>query len=350
MDDTQGMIDRVSEAASSRRLLALRGGNTKSFYGREPVGEPLVTSNHTGIVSYEPTELVITVRSGTRVTEIESVLQGQRQMLAFEPPRFGDQATLGGTIACGFSGPRRAFAGSARDFVLGVRIVNGRGEDLHFGGQVMKNVAGYDVSRLMVGAMGTLGLLLEVSLKVMPAPRMEKTLVLEVKTDKAMDLQNKWSGKPSPISGTCHHGSLMHIRLSGSEKGVLSAQRGIGGEEIEEDGRFWSMLREQRHGFFNNKGTLWRISVPPATPDLGFGGDCLMEWNGALRWLVDETRAEALREIVIRAGGHAVMFRGENREQAFHPLQGTLLKLHKNMKKAFDPEGILNPGRMYADI
>ncbi len=350
MDDTRNLTDRVLAAVSASRSLSIQGGNTKAFYGRLPVGEPLIISSHRGIVDYEPTELVISARSGTPVAEIESVLAEQQQMLAFEPPRFGDQATLGGTIACGFSGPRRPFAGSARDFVLGVRMVNGRGEDLRFGGQVMKNVAGYDVSRLMVGAMGTLGLILEVSLKVLPVPRVERTLLLEVDSDKAIDIQKKWFRKPSPISATCHHGGLLHIRLSGSEKGVLGAQQEIGGEVIDEDGSFWTALKEHRHEYFNNAGNLWRLSVPPATPDLGLSGPCLTEWSGALRWLISDAPGHVIREAVSGAGGHAVSFRGGSREQTFHPLRGVLLRLHENTKKAFDPSGIFNPGRMYEAI
>jgi glycolate oxidase FAD binding subunit len=350
VDDSRGLTDRVLAASSASRPLSIQGGNTKAFYGRQPAGEPLITSNHRGIVDYEPTELVITARSGTLLAEIESVLAEHQQMLAFEPPRFGQQATLGGTIACGFSGPRRPFAGSARDFVLGVRMVNGRGEDLRFGGRVMKNVAGYDVSRLMVGAMGTLGLMLEISLKVLPAPRIERTLVLEVGADKAVDIQNKWSRKPSPISATCQHEGLLHIRLSGSEKGVFSAQQELGGEVMDDDDGFWSALKEHHHEYFNNAGNLWRLSVPPATPDLGLSGACLTEWSGALRWLISDAPGHAIREAASAAGGHAISFRGGSREQTFHPLQGVLLELHENTKKAFDPNGIFNPGRMYENF
>lgn len=350
-DQSQLLIDAVRQAVESGKPVSVRGGNTKAFYGRPQTGEPLEVSSHTGIVSYEPTELVITARSGTLVSEIESALREQRQMLAFEPPCFGAQATLGGTIGCGLSGPRRPFAGSVRDFLLGVRMANGRGEDLSFGGQVMKNVAGYDVSRLMAGSMGTLGLLLEASLKVLPVPRQECTLIRETDRDGAIEFQRLWSRTPSPISGTCHSGTLLHIRLSGSETGVASARSKIGGESLEDGESFWCRLREQEHEFFRNPGRLWRLSIPPASAEPNLGGESLMEWNGALRWVMSDAPAVAVREAAVEAGGHATLFRNDDSEEdVFHPLKSHVRKLHEKMKLAFDPKGIFNPGRMYQGI
>ena len=349
-DSAQELINAVKRALDSNTTLCITGGNTKSFYGRDPVGEPLLTTIHRGIVNYEPSELVITARSGTPLADIELTLAEQKQMLAFEPPSFGKQATLGGTVACGLSGPRRPYVGAVRDFVLGVRMVNGRGEELKFGGQVMKNVAGYDVSRLMVGALGTLGVLLDISLKVLPIPVMECTLVFEVGHAQALELQNTWAAKPLPISATCHTDELLHVRLSGSEKGILAAQKQLGGEQVQGADEFWRNLKEHRHDFFKQTETLWRISVPPATPALNVSGPCLVEWNGGLRWLKSDIPGQSIRTTIDAVGGHATLFRGGDRENVFHPLQPTVSKLHKNLKTAFDPSGILNPGRMYEGV
>ncbi len=351
VDRSRELIDAVTASIESGKPLSIRGGNTKAFFGGPQTGEPLEMSGHSGMVSYEPTELVITAQSGTLVSEIESTLKEQRQMLPFEPPCFGERATVGGAIGCGLSGPRRPYAGSVRDFVLGTRIVNGRGEDLRFGGQVMKNVAGYDVSRLMVGSMGTLGLLLEVSLKVLPAPRSECTLMLEADRDGALEFQQRWSQRPSPISGTCHSGGLLHVRLSGSETGVASAKSKIGGDTLDDGDAFWTRLREHDHEFFKGAGRLWRLSIPQASPDPDLHGDSLMEWNGALRWVISDSPADRIRTAAAEAGGHATLFRNGGAEtEAFHPLSGSLLKLHKKVKRAFDPKGIFNPGRMYRGL
>lgn len=349
-DSAQDLIGAVKHAFDSNTTLRIEGGNTKSFYGRHSIGEPLSTQAHNGILDYAPSELVLTARSGTLLADIESTLAEQKQMLAFEPPHFGAQATLGGTIACGFSGPRRPYVGAARDFTLGVRMINGRGEDLKFGGQVMKNVAGYDLSRLMVGSMGTLGLLLDISLKVLPVPKMERTLVFEADHAQALDLQNKWSKKALPISATCHAAGLLHVRLSGSEKGVVAAQNHLGGEQIESIDEFWRDLREHRHDFFKQQETLWRISVPPATPTLNISGEFLIEWSGALRWLTSDVSVQNIRATADSAGGHATLFRGGDRESVFHPLHPSVLKLHQNLRNAFDPAGVFNPGRMYEDV
>lgn len=349
-DSAQDLIAAVKSACDRKAALRLHGGNTKDFYGREPYGEPISVLSHSGIVDYAPTELVITARGGTRLTEIESALVEHKQMLAFEPPSFGSEATLGGTIASGLSGPRRPYVGAARDFTLGIRMINGRGEDLKFGGKVMKNVAGYDVSRLLVGSMGTLGVLLEISLKVLPAPKVEQTLMFELEQDQALALQNDWARKPSPISATSYSEGVLHIRLSGSEKGVKAARARLGGEKIDHGRKHWHDIREQRHKFFSQTGPLWRVSVPPTAPTLNSSGSALLEWSGALRWLITDTPAPKIRAEVDKLGGHAVLFRGGDRGNAFHPLATGVHKLHENLKKAFDPMGVLNPGRMYEGI
>ncbi len=348
-DRADELQQAVRRALAQGRPLALTGGGSKGFYGGEPVGEPLSVSGHTGVVNYEPRELVLTARAGTPLEEIESLLAGEGQMLAFEPPRFGAGATLGGTVACGLSGPRRPWSGAVRDFVLGVRMINGRGERLRFGGEVMKNVAGYDVSRLMCGALGTLGLLLEVSLKVLPRPEAEVTLVQERGEEEAIELMNRWSGEPLPLSAACHDGLHLHVRLSGSPTAVAAARRRLGGDPMEDGERFWESLREQRHPFFQGNKPLWRLSVPAATPPLALPGRQLVDWGGAQRWLVSDVPVEEIRHQAAAVGGSATSFRGGDRGHAFHPLPAPLKRLQRRIKRAFDPRGIFNPGRLYPE-
>jgi glycolate oxidase FAD binding subunit len=280
-------------------------------------------------------------------------------MLAFEPPHFArsGQATFGGMIAAGFSGPRRQTAGALRDFVLGVKIVDGRGEALSFGGQVMKNVAGYDVSRLMAGSLGTLGLILEASLKVLPLPVAEATLWLELPESKAIETLNKWGGKPLPISASAWTGEELGVRLSGASAAVKAAREEIGGELVDpaQAERFWAGIREHTDPFFGNPienaAPLWRISVPSATPPLKLQGEQMIEWGGALRWLFSQADARTIRDAARRVGGHATLFRGDDKfAGAFHPLSPALMKIHRELKREFDPHGIFNRGRMYPDL
>jgi glycolate oxidase FAD binding subunit len=350
-DMTETLRERVLAAAAERTPLRIRGGGTKDFYGGPLAGEPLDTRDHAGIVAYEPTELVVTVRAGTPLAELEAILAEQGQMLAFEPPHFGARATVGGCLAAGLSGPRRATAGAVRDFVLGVKLLDGKGEVLRFGGQVMKNVAGYDVSRLMAGALGTLGLLLEVSLKVLPKPAAEATLRLEMPQGAAIETMNRWAGQPLPVSATCWEGGLLTVRLSGARAAVAAAEARIGGEPLPDGEAFWRAVREQSHGFFAAGATLWRLSVPSKTPLLALPGPQLVEWGAALRWLTLDGPASVVREAAARAGGHATLFRGGDKTAgAFQPLPAPLMGLHRNLKRAFDPQGIFNPGRLYPDL
>lgn len=350
-DISSRLLDSVCEANDTGNALCIRGGNSKTFYGRAVAGEPLDVAAHRGIVNYQPTELVISARAGTLLSELEQALDAQQQMLAFEPPHYGDGATLGGTIACNLSGPRRACAGAARDFVLGSRIINGTGEILSFGGEVMKNVAGYDVSRLMCGALGTLGVLLDVSLKVLPRPQAETTLSLQLGDRDALRKMHGWAQQPLPVSATCYDGSSLYIRLSGTQGAVSAARKLIGGEELPDGGRFWRRLREQRHAFFSTQQTLWRLSLASATPPLSVPGKWLYEWGGALRWLVSDAAPQTIRAAAESVGGHATLFRGGDHGGAvFHPLPDGLMQVHKKLKQAFDPNGIFNPGRMYPDI
>jgi glycolate oxidase FAD binding subunit len=345
--------DRIRSAAAEKRPLRLRGGGTKDFYGQALDGEALDTRAYAGIVAYEPTELVITARCGTPLAELEAVLRVEGQHLAFEPPHFGPGATVGGMVAAGLSGPRRQCAGAVRDFVLGVRMLDGRGDDLSFGGQVMKNVAGYDVSRPMAGSMGTLGLILEVSLKVPPLPFAEATLKLEMPEDKAIGMLNHWGGKPLPISACAWTGGDLALRLSGAASAVDAARETIGGESIEpgQAQRFWLGIREQTDPFFRTDKPLWRLSVPSVTPALALPGEQLIEWGGSLRWLASNADARTIREAAAQAGGHATLFRAIDKGAGvFTPLAPALAKIHRKLKQAFDPAGVFNPGRMYPDL
>jgi len=345
--------DRIRSAAAAKQPLRPRGGGTKDFYGQALQGEVLDTRDYTGIVAYEPTELVITVRCGTPLADLEAALRAQGQQLAFEPPHFGPGATVGGMVAAGLSGPRRQAAGAVRDFVLGVRMLDGRGDDLSFGGQVMKNVAGYDVSRPMAGSLGTLGLILEVSLKVPPLPFAEASLKLELPQDKAIEMLNHWGGKPLPISACAWSDGGLTLRLSGAASAIKTAREVIGGElmETEQAERFWLAIREQTDDFFQGDKPLWRLSLPSVAPPLALPGEQLIEWGGSLRWLASNADARTIREAAAQAGGHATLFRAADKSAGvFAPLLPAVATIHRNLKRAFDPAGIFSAGRMYPDL
>lgn len=349
------VVERLSEtiraAGATRQPLRIRGGGSKDFYGGDLRGEVLGTRSYRGIIDYDPTELILTARCGTPLSEIESTVQAQGQMLGFEPPHFGEDATLGGCLAAGLSGPRRAFAGAARDFVLGVRLLDGKGTDLHFGGRVMKNVAGFDLSRLCVGALGTLGVLLEVSFKTLPLPRAETTLRFGMTQAQAIERMNAWAGQPLSISATCHIAGYLFIRLSGALPAVEAARKKLGGDAIPDAQRFWNSIREHDLDFFRSTPRLWRFSVRPTSPRLEVPGIQVLEWNGALRWVASEIDAETMRDAAAQAGGHATLFRANEKiGSPFQSLPPSLHALHKRLKTVFDPYGILNPGRLYPDL
>lgn len=360
----QAVINQYQEiictAAENKTPLCIHGGNTKQFYGNATSVQYTTSVDATvycGIVDYDPAELVMTARAGTRLSELEAALEQQGQMLAFEPPHFGVLATLGGCVAAGLSGPRRAATGSVRDFVLGVRMLNGKGEDLHFGGRVMKNVAGYDVSRLMVGALGTLGLLLEISFKVLPKPTVEMTFCMSIDEKAAIDKMNRWAGQSLSISATCYRNNKLFFRISGVESAVKATRLKLGGEELqgEEGTLFWQSIREQTDRFFriDKNKNLWRLSIASNTAPLSLFGDQLIEWNGGLRWLVCDSEGDSqlIYRVAENAGGHATLFRGHSVSHGvFHPLSPTILKIHRALKEKFDPAGILNPGRLYPEL
>lgn len=345
---------QVLDAAESARKLCIRGSGSKIFYGGAEQGELLDVSANRGIVAYEPTELVVTARAGTPLAELQAALAAKGQGLAFEPPNFGPGATVGGMVATGLSGPRRQAVGAVRDFVLGVKLLDGKGVLLSFGGQVMKNVAGYDVARLMVGSLGTLGVLLEVSLKVLPLPVAEKSLRFAMHESDALKSLNLWGGKPLPISASAWRDGALTLRLSGAAAAVSAAAQILGGEVVADADAdaFWASLREQRHAFFSGEAPLWRVSVPSVAPPQRLG-PTLIEWGGALRWLrgVD---APAIRAAAEQAGGHATLFRADDvlkvSAGVFQPLSAPLARIHRNLKDAFDPHGVFNHGRMYPNF
>ena len=350
-DRTAELQAELRAALADNRPLAIRGGGSKAFYGREVTGRPLGVSGHSGVVSYEPTELVVTVRAGTRLAELEALLAEHGQRLAFEPPHFGEGATVGGMVATGLAGPRRPWGGAVRDAVLGARILNGVGEELRFGGEVMKNVAGYDLSRLMVGSLGVLGVLLDVSLKVLPVPAARTTRVLELGPGQALERLAEWGRQPLPITGAVHSGGRLHVRLAGNASAVAEAGERIGGEELVDGGAFWADLREQRLAFFTGETPLWRLSLPPAVMQPDLPGEWLIDWGGAQRWLRSDAWAGTIHAAAREAGGHAALFRGGDRGgEVFAPLSTPLLRVHRNLKRALDPHGLFNPGRMYKEL
>ncbi|MGR9087877.1 MAG: glycolate oxidase subunit GlcE [Gammaproteobacteria bacterium] len=349
-DQTHELQEAVGHALAAGTPLMINGGGSKFFYGRETGGAPLNVKQHCGIINYQPSELVVTARSGTLLSELRQTLMEEGQMFAFEPPCFAETATLGGTVACGLSGSRRPFAGSVRDCVLGCKIINGKAEVLSFGGEVIKNVAGYDISRLMAGAMGTLGVLLEISLKVMPLPAAELTCCIEMPESEAIARMSDLAGGPFPVTGLSHDGQLLYIRLSGAEKAVHAAARKIGGDGESVDSSYWHALNEQKHGFFQTDQNLWRLCLPPATKPLPLAGQCYHDWGGGLRWLRSDEPAGRIFSAAEQALGHAILFKGKDRAgDVFHPLTGKLKELNANVKRAFDPLGLFNSQRMYRD-
>ena len=352
-DVAHSLQERVKSAAAARAPLVIRAGGTKDFFGNraDVTHEVLDPRAYCGLLDYEPTELAITACSGTPLAEIEAALEKHNQMLAFEPPCFGPAATLGGVVASGLAGPRRMSSGAVRDFVLGATLLDGRGNVLTFGGKVMKNVAGYDVSRALAGSLGTLGIILNVSLKVVPRPAAEQTLQFALAESEAIQRTNAWAGQPLPVSATAWVDGVLSVRVSGSNAGVRAACAKLGGDPISPAAGFWNQLREQTHAFFTSTdaATVWRLSVPPTTPPLDLGAT-LIEWRGGQRWICSTAPAAEIRGRAEAAGGHATAFRNANGIEVFHPLSPALEQIHRRLKDEFDPAGLFNPGRMFARL
>lgn len=345
-------IERIRAAHAAATPLAIRGHGSKDFYGNPAIGDLLDTTCLSGVVSYDPRELVLVARAGTPLAAIETTLAEHGQMLGFEPPHFGGRGTLGGAVAAGLSGPRRATAGAVRDFVLGVEIIDGSGQVLRFGGRVIKNVAGYDVSRLMAGALGTLGLITEVAIKVLPRPAEELSLQFECDEATAIRNMNSWAGQPLPLSATSWHAGLLTVRLSGARSAVHAAHVKLGGAPLAHAGEFWARLADHRAAFFETRHKpLWRVSLPATAPAFSacrpeLEADEWIEWGGALRWIACDAPAATMQAAARALGGHATRFSpGEG--EAFPPLAPALATIHRNLKQRFDPRGILNRGRLY---
>jgi FAD/FMN-containing dehydrogenase len=397
------LVERVRAAIKQRQAapaedtqtgtLSVRGSGSKDFLGGPMRGEVLSTGALRGISSYEPSELVITARAGTPLAEVEAVLAEHGQCLAFEPPRLGPSSTvarlegcatgaipvagatgtavntattgtLGGMVAAGLAGPSRAAAGGVRDFMLGATVLNGRAEVLSFGGQVMKNVAGYDLARLMAGSMGVFGVVLEASIKVLPVAPATLTLRFDLDERSALDRLQEWGGQPLPIHASAWWEGVLVLRLSGARAAVQSARERLGGEPIDAGlaRAFWTGLRDQRDEFFAEaeqvvaqSGQLWRVAVPQTTPPLGVRGlgSTLIEWGGAQRWVLtapgDEATGRALMKTARDAGGHAQVFRGPGSGRTLE-LDPVLLRIHRQLKSAFDPHGLFNRGRLHPDF
>jgi len=347
-DDSGALLEQVNQALQNATPLRIQGSNSKAFLGRIVAGEVLDTRTHQGIVSYDPTELVITARCGTPLSQLTEVLDAAQQMLPCEPPSFGEGATVGGMIASGLSGPRRPWSGSVRDFVLGTRVITGHGKHLRFGGEVMKNVAGYDLSRLMAGSFGALGVISEVSLKVLPKPRQCLSISLEMDSDRALLRLAEWGQQPLPISAACHDGQRLHLRLEGGEGSVAAAHDRLGGEPL--DSSYWTDLNEQRLSFFDEDQPLWRLSVPHNTPRLSLPGTQIIDWGGAQRWLKSDADAAFIRQVVEEIGGHVTCYSHGLIDSPFQPLPASLMRYHRSLKQQLDPRGIFNPARLYAEL
>lgn len=351
----ESFIDRIRAAHADHTPLAIRGHGSKAFYGNPAIGEPLDTTALNGVVAYDPRELVLVARAGTPLAELEALLAQNGQMLAFEPPQFNAAGTLGGAVAAGLSGPRRATAGAVRDFVLGVELIDGTAQTLRFGGRVIKNVAGYDVSRLMAGALGTLGVLTEIALKVLPRPAEELSLQFECDEATAIQKMNQWAGQPLPLSATSWHAGLLTVRLSGAHSAVHAAHSKLGGEPLAHADEFWARLRDHRAAFFATRHKpLWRVAVASTAPAFsacrpGLDADEWIEWGGALRWIACDAPAAQIRDAAQQLGGHATRFSPGDGD-AFTPLPPALAVLHRNLKQRFDPHGIFNRGRLYPDF
>ncbi|GAC1677229.1 MAG: glycolate oxidase subunit GlcE [Steroidobacteraceae bacterium] len=354
------LIDRIRLARSSGTSLRIRGGGTKDFYGEPASGEPLDVTGLAGISSYEPTDLVVTARAGTPLIELEAELEAHGQCLAFEPPRFSPGGTVGGMVAAGLSGPARANLGGVRDHVLGVTLLDGGGEMLTFGGQVAKNVAGYDVSRLIAGSCGILGVICEASLKVLPLSSAAATLCFDRNEQQTLEQLALWASQPLPVTASSWHDGQLRLRLAGAAGAVTAACRKLGGTVAAPPDAvsWWLSVRDQTHAFFSLSDAslargerLWRLSVPGTAARIALPGAQFIEWHGAQRWWRSCAETREVRAAAARAGGHATLIRGADKSGGvFTPPDRVLMHIHRGLKQAFDPAHLFNPGRLYAEL
>ncbi len=356
-DQTARLIEQVNAAIADGQKLNITGAGSKAFMGRETDtrhAAVLDLKDHTGVVKYQPVELVLTVRAGTPLDEIDAVLAEHNQMLSFEPPRYAAGATIGGTLACNQSGPGRPWTSSVRDQVLGIKLINGKAEHLRFGGQVMKNVAGYDASRLQAGAMGTLGAITEVSLKVLPRPAATTTLTQAMPLADAIPFMNQRAAQPKPLSGACWLDGSLYLRLSGAASAVDATahqwqQQGAQVLDADSSARFWQQLRDHQLDFFAGDAPLWRFSVGPTEPNPDLSGPWLIDWAGAQRWYRGDEAMSDMERLATRAGGQVSQFRGGDRHgDVMHHQPAVLRQLQQRLKHAFDPDALFNPGRLYS--
>lgn len=357
-DLTEALKDQVADANDRKQSLFISGGSSKSFYGYGPAenAEPIEMSAHSGIIEYEPVELMIRVRSGTRLSEVEETLRGEGQMLAFEPPAYSGQSTIGGVVASGLSGAARPYRGSLKDYVLGITMLSGDGRHLEFGGQVMKNVAGYDVSRLMAGSMGMLGVILDISFKVLPLPESELTLSLELDKKAALAKMTELFRLPFPVTATLYQSGKLSIRLSGSQVTLSAALKKIGGEKVKQadslENQIWHQTNVQDLPLIRDSTNLWRVSTVPGCDTL-LEEACIIEWGGGIRWLANPSFNPRDRFEEAHSTNHqATLFKhdGDPVRDIFHPLQPAVMSIHQNLKKSFDPNNILNKGQMYPGL
>jgi len=349
IDIESELATQVSAVAAAGGAVEIVGSGSKRFYGEPIEALPLEVAAHSGVIDYDPAELVITLRAGCKLREVEALLAQNRQMFGFEPPHFGADATIGGMVASGLAGPRRAFTGSVRDFLLGAKLLDGRGQVLQFGGRVIKNVAGFDLSRLLAGSLGTLGIILEVSIRLVPMFETESTLVLRHDSvDEHIRWINELGSEPYPISASLWYDGTSQLRLSGSEQGVRHAAGRLGGDAVEPQ---WGDIREQRHEFFKQEQPLTRVSLPSACSDLSSSAAQMIEWGGAQRWLSGDVDIEALRQRAEPEGGSVCAWRGHGGAiPVFQPPAPAVLNLQRNIKSSFDPAGIFNVGKLYPGL
>lgn len=355
----QEFADQIIAAGQSNQKICITGSGSKDWYGAPLQGKKLSTLQYSGIISYQPDELVITVKAGTSLREVEAVLETKNQQFSFEPPHYGANATIGGMVCAGLAGPGRISAGSLRDFVLGVKVMDGKGQILNFGGTVMKNVAGYDISRLLPGSLGTLALLLDVSIKVLPKPAATQTVSVAIDQQNAIQLMNSLAAQPWPLNASAWFNQTLYLRLCGAKAAVKSAvetfntKYGMQSVADESATAFWLSLKEQTHPWFERQKPtdLWRLSLPTNSPVFN-DEDTLIEWHGGQRWLKGFHPADEIKALARSHQGHASIFSSPQKQPQMlssltdNPLTKGLAIVQKRLRDSFDPLGVFDTERL----